>query len=313
METPTKNVEVVKRRYRKSAQPQAEPQKRKRTKKTVAPIEQETMEPKRRRGRRTTVDYVKSSTPVKVDENIILHINSTIEEPLKIYDENTNNNASLEELYKEHINQRKTQDNDTLNALNINNDIVIKTSFDVDAQKDNRKRGFMKLYYNHADIWDGRDVCCWWCCHTFDTVPIGVPIEYRKKIEKFRIKGLFCSFHCMIAYKCNDPKLSKTNMELVNMLYHKLTGCFIDKIKPAPPRESLMMFGGCLSIEEYRKNFKEDDVLKMVEYPMFISSDYVESVDIKNIKTVNSTVFKNQTNHSKIERIDSFLDKFSNL
>ena len=38
------------------------------------------------------------------------------------------------------------------------------------------------------------------------------------------------------------------------------------------------MFGGQLDINEFRENFKENKIFKMVEYPMFISNDYMEEI-----------------------------------
>jgi hypothetical protein len=60
------------------------------------------------------------------------------------------------------------------------------------------------------------------------------------------------------------------------------------------------MFGGQLSIEDFRNNFIENKIYKMVEYPMFISSDYMEEIDIKNIKIVNHKLFDKNEQQSKI-------------
>jgi hypothetical protein len=52
------------------------------------------------------------------------------------------------------------------------------------------------------------------------------------------------------------PKLSK-EIYLLNYLFRDSTGkkgVILDHINPAPPRESLKLFGGNLSIEEFREN-----------------------------------------------------------
>ena len=51
----------------------------------------------------------------------------------------------------------------------------------------------------------------------------------------------------------------------------------IEKITPAPSKFKLKMFGGCLSIEEYRELFNENDI----EY------DYLNFVDPKYFETPN--------------------------
>ena len=66
-------------------------------------------------------------------------------------------------------------------------------------------------------------------------------------------------------------------------------------LEKAPPRCTLKMFGGELDIEEFRNATKERKVYKMVEYPMFVSRDYVQEVDLQNIKKANKNIFNQQT------------------
>jgi len=164
----------------------------------------------------------------------------------------------------------------------------------------NRKKGFFEVMYDfvHNEKWlETTDVCCWWCCHSFDSVPIGLPMDYN---GKFRVKGVFCSFSCMIAYKNEKHLYSKDH--LIKFLYKRLTGTMLKDslfiLKPAPPRCSLKMFGGELSIEEFRNCFNENKCYKMIDYPMYISKDYIEEVDIQNVKNVNQKVFQETFSHS---------------
>jgi hypothetical protein len=64
------------------------------------------------------------------------------------------------------------------------------------------------------------------------------------------------------------------------------------------------MFGGELTIEEFRNASKERKIYKMIEYPMYISRDYVEEVDLQNLKNFNKTVFNKQTNNFEINKLD---------
>ena len=64
-----------------------------------------------------------------------------------------------------------------------------------------------------------------------------------------------------------------------------------DSLQSAPPKCALKMFGGELTIKEFRDSFKEHIIHKMIEYPMSISRDYIESVDIENVKNINKNVF----------------------
>lgn len=103
------------------------------------------------------------------------------------------------------------------------------------------------------------DVCCWWCCHTFDNHPIGIPVNHDEKKNIFKVIGCFCTFSCALAYLETDANLKTRfpvqKFELLH-LYNQLIGTTerIDRelLKPAPDRITLKAFGGHLSIEEFR-------------------------------------------------------------
>jgi len=120
--------------------------------------------------------------------------------------------------------------------------------------------------YSNDNIWESdkyNDICCWWCCYTFETLPIGLPEKYYNKI--FKVIGIFCSFECALAYNMslNDHKI----WDRVSLLYH-LRNLILKNIYPdddtvvrvmddivaAAPRNILKIFGGILTIDEFRKN-----------------------------------------------------------
>ena len=109
----------------------------------------------------------------------------------------------------------------------------------------------LSILNNEGEEYLDNKVCCWWCCHNFDGFPIGIPERYYQ--EKFYAFGIFCSFNCALAYNINlnDGKLWD-RYTLLHFLYKKIFNMEI-RISPAPPKELLKMFGGPLSIEEYRK------------------------------------------------------------
>jgi hypothetical protein len=98
------------------------------------------------------------------------------------------------------------------------------------------------------------DIHCWWCCHTFDHIPIGLPDNFRE--EMYHTYGYFCSFNCAKAYNLEhyDNKTEEKNCLLLS-LNKRLTND-ASFIKPANPRQSLKMFGGHQTIEIFRKDFK---------------------------------------------------------
>lgn len=96
-------------------------------------------------------------------------------------------------------------------------------------------------------------LCCWWCCHTFETQPRFIPTKYDKLRERFRVTGNFCGWSCAKAYYMNDNvfKQSSDSMYIFNRLLQKINGCTIS-VKSAPPRQALKCFGGPLTIEQFR-------------------------------------------------------------
>lgn len=192
--------------------------------------------------------------------------------------------SNIQEDYTDFVKNSKCEN--FKNEL-LENDIIV--------QKDNIKKGYFQLF-NYFENWmEKTDIKCWWCCHHFDTLPIGCPIKYESKINKFRVKGIFCSFACMLAYAKNT-KGFEYKQYLIKFLYKKLTGCSYDDIlyKEAPSRYTLKEFGGHLSIDEFRKLSNEHTFYKMIEYPMYESRDYIAEVDLLNIKQVNDKIFKNE-------------------
>lgn len=102
------------------------------------------------------------------------------------------------------------------------------------------------------------DVCCWWCCHTFDTVPIPLPIEYESRTREYKVHGTFCSWSCAKAYNIasNNPHWGHRSF-LLYMLYLKNNpgmdaSSKLKGIVVAPARTTLKMFGGGLSIKRFR-------------------------------------------------------------
>jgi hypothetical protein len=103
-------------------------------------------------------------------------------------------------------------------------------------------------------------VHCYWCSHRFDSPPVGLPIKYIPSSSssggqgKFQTIGCFCSLQCACAYNFDSNRDSEdecmTRYGLLNALSAKL-GCG-RIVKPAPSRLALSMYGGHMSIDEFR-------------------------------------------------------------
>jgi hypothetical protein len=170
------------------------------------------------------------------------------------------------------------------------------------------KINFNKLNEISIDIQNGsmNNVHCWWCCHTFDHKPVGLPDNYKEHI--FYTYGYFCSFNCAKAYNLEhyDNKSEEKNC-LLFAFKNKLTND-TNFIKPANPRQSLKMFGGYQTIEEFRKDFKILEKNSILIYPpskplkLYIEEEY------------KNNTFKFQQGHEyKIKRTKPITRNANNL
>jgi len=111
---------------------------------------------------------------------------------------------------------------------------------------------------------------CYNCHHTFPNKPFFLPIKYCQELNRYEVKGNFCSPNCVKSYAFNSI-IYKKNIYLVAEMYRKLFGMDY-KIKPAPPIECLKEYGGHLNINEYRKTFINHDnySLKLINYKIIL-------------------------------------------
>ena len=123
------------------------------------------------------------------------------------------------------------------------------------------------------------DISCWWCCHQFSTFPVYAPVKYDHRTEIFKVTGCFCSFECSFSYSFNDKSIS--DKSLVKFMYRTLTGSR-KILKRSPPKEVLTMFGGSMSIDEYRDSFNFMDV-KINTYPLVYRPFQIETKEINNM------------------------------
>lgn len=261
----------------------------------------------------TPTEQCEAPLPIELTDHTDSHTDSTEGE------------ADLKDLYEKRLKNRDVQDQmliQKLEKLAISNepneidpllqsllkskstspnDCCETDATDKEIVQKNRKKGYFELMYEfvHNEEWIGdTNICCWWCCHGFEGVPLGLPLKFIKQINKFRVRGVFCSFPCMLSFNlCSSDPSSRTTHDLINYLHFKLTGQHLT-CRRAPPKWTLKMFGGELSIEEFRQSNESGTakLYKMIYYPMFMSKDYVEEVDIANIKNANQNVFVTNSN-----------------
>lgn len=136
------------------------------------------------------------------------------------------------------------------------------------------------------NLWPRSTQClCWHCAHTFTTVPVFIPSYKHSAFEHLYLEGNFCSWNCVKAYVFQRQKgrgqtrgekamNQETSHQLIALLafltVYRPQHCPQSRIKHtcdcpclegwdgisiAPPKESLIAFGGTMSIKSYRSNF----------------------------------------------------------
>jgi hypothetical protein len=217
---------------------------------------------------------IHANSEIIVEKSAPIKSNISIINDLKTIMTHTSE-GSMEQQDTEKI-QIKKSDDDNINKLKSKIMELEKLLYD------NVK--FDKLNEICIDITKGNveNVHCWWCCHDFDHQPIGIPDNYREEI--FSTYGYFCSFNCAKAYNLDyiENKTSEKNC-LIMMLKKKLTG-EDSFIKPASPRQTLIMFGGHQTIDEFRKDFKMVDKTSLLIFPplkplkLYIEDEYKHKI-----------------------------------
>ena len=126
--------------------------------------------------------------------------------------------------------------------------------------------------YNKRKEWPKKSsINCFWCCHSFNTVPCALPTKLKGDV--FHVYGNFCSKECAASYNfesfdTNNSQSSWERYSLLNHLYSIIEGNPELKINLAPHRMTLEMFGGSLSIDEFRESFATSKKYNVVFPPM---------------------------------------------
>ena len=108
------------------------------------------------------------------------------------------------------------------------------------------------IQYKENNKWpENTKISCWWCTCQFKNRPCGLPINYTN--GTYNLIGNFCSPECAAAYNFNDINNTEIweKYALLNLMYSEVNK---NNIKLAPPRNTLKIFGGCLTIEQFRNN-----------------------------------------------------------
>lgn len=135
------------------------------------------------------------------------------------------------------------------------------------------------------------DAACLWCCHSFTHRPVILPI--RDTGEHLLVTGNFCSPECATSYLFDMRQDSHTRWEQFALLHRVYGEACQGTIYPAPARNSLALFGGLLSIQEYRALIRSHKVRVDIHLPPMVS--ILATMDTKPIDFYDASLTKNVT------------------
>lgn len=135
------------------------------------------------------------------------------------------------------------------------------------------------------------DVACFWCCHTFTNRPVVLPV--RDTGEYLTVTGNFCSPECACSYLFDMRQDAHTRWEQLALLYRVYGEACNGKIHPAPARNILKLFGGNLSISEYRQLIRSHKVRVDIHLPPMVS--ILATMDTKPIDFYDASLTKGVT------------------
>jgi len=149
------------------------------------------------------------------------------------------------------------------------------------------------------------DAACFWCCHTFTHRPVVLPT--RDTGEYLQVMGNFCSPECACAYLFDMRQDSHTRWEQLALLYRVYGEACHGKIHPAPARTCLTLFGGSLSIQEYRSLMQSQKIRVDVHLPPMVS--ILSTMDTKPIDFYDSGMTKNvsDTINDRLQKAEEVL------
>jgi len=223
----------------------------------------------------------------KVNNNNLLLTQQDLLDSFIFDNEPIDNNDSRYKLFEQYGKNEKN---------NIEKSEMVAVKED-DESKTNKiiKKNLRNIMYefmnaNEDKTWpESTNTYCWWCCHPFNGPPCALPELYKK--EKFYVSGCFCSFNCTASHNFsrNDDNMWE-RYSLLNLMYKKLYNQKFIKINLAPPREILKIFGGYMSIEEFRDNsLKNEKIFTIVRPPLISIIPKIE----ENISNSNKTTKNN--------------------
>ena len=196
-----------------------------------------------------------------------------------------------------------TNENPIFADDNLNmEDLIIKLNND----KSEHSNSLSFLIDEHEEInFKKKSLLCWNCCHEFTDQIHGVPISFNSGV--FHTVGDLCSIECISRYAVDNMSNDiYTILPLIN-LYNNRINKNNKKVKLAPNRLLLDIFGGNMSIDEYRNN----NILYDLKLPIIIPTNY--NINKYNLKNNNNITDLKLYRKNKLNKNNNNITKKLNI
>ena len=141
--------------------------------------------------------------------------------------------------------------------------------------------------------------------HVIGVVTVSIIILNTDKIQnkKFYTYGCFCSLECAAAYNFSEEKNVQDIWECYNLInLFSQTINYKNIVKLAPIRICLKMFGGSMTIEEFRNFTDSNKITNILEYLMIPISLQIEEINYDNSYNKNDYIPIDQDRVKKLEQ-----------
>ena len=214
--------------------------------------------------------------------------------------ENTNtnfDNKSNNTMYQDKINELLEDLDDTNKNKNL-------SQIEILLNKKYNQIKKIPLYNFKHEKWPTKSSCpCFWCNHTFDNVPWGIPNKYEN--NSFVLFGNFCSPNCALSYlivRENNINLFE-KISLLNLLYYYVYNND-SIIVPAPDKICIDTYGGPFTISQYRYLTSNNNKNYNIVFP---SCNVVNPIFEETKKSVNQNNYYIPIDKNRINKIQTEL------
>jgi hypothetical protein len=127
---------------------------------------------------------------------------------------------------------------------------------------------------------------CMWDLGEFYGIPFVTPTRYIEGRDVYRTKGIYCSAGCAKRALINvNDGISQLRLSWFSDLVRRFYGFGYRRlITPAPDRETLDIFGGPYTLEEFRAKSNSGIVSTVVTGSIVFEESHVEELDLKSAR-----------------------------